>query len=381
MKKKLLITSESFLPRYDGVSRFITELVPYLTDEFDITILAPDYRKIYKKEKLPKISKVKLELVQVSSLKLWEYNPARLKPFKIIRLIRENDIVFVNGCGTLGSAAIMLAKLLGKPILNFVHVIDWELIPKYVPSKWLKKPLYFMSSIYAKIFYNLSDLLILSSEEIAEKLSLKRIIAPKTIINLGVGTKKFKPARNKQAHKKKYNLEDYFIIGYCGRLSKEKDPETILKAFRLLYPKYKDMRLLVIGEGLKEIEEKFKRNPNVIYLGRKNNVEEYYKLMDVFHFTSLTETTGLVLLEAMASGVPVISTKVGIADSVIINGKTGFLIDKRDYLTLAKLTEKLYKDRVLREEIGKKTREIIIENFNFEDSARRIKEVITKFSE
>ncbi len=378
-KKKLLITADSFLPRIDGVSRFITEVVPYLTERFKITIVAPDYTQQSKKEKIPKIRNVKIKLIPSSALNFWEYRPAKFKFFKVMEEVKKNNLVFVNGCGSIGNAAIVSAKILGKPIINLVHVLEWELIPKFVPVNWLKKPLYLISSVYAKILYNLSDLLIAPSEEVAAKLSAKGIIAPKTIVHLGIDTKRFKPARNKLTHKRKYHLEDYFIIGSCGRLSKEKDPDTILKAFRLLYPKYKNMRLLIIGDGLKEFKEKFEKSQNVIYLGKKSNVEEYYKLMDVFHFTSLTETTGLVLLEAMASGVPVISTRVGIANFIIKNGKTGYLIDKRDFLSLAKITEKLYKDRVTREDIGKNARKIITEKLSLENSANKIQKVLHTF--
>ncbi len=378
-KKKLLITTDSFFPKIDGTSRFVLEIIPFLKKHFDITIIAPDYRQIYKGEKLPKIKDVNLITIPLSWFGFGDYRAAKFKFFKVMNEVKKNDIIFVNVSGAIGSAAILSAKLFGKPIVNLVHVLEWEYIPRSISLNWLRRPMQIISTLYGKFLYNLSDLLIVPTEEVAAKLSSRGIIAPKTIATLGVDTKKFSPPKNKHSQKKKYKLEDYFVIGYCSRLSREKDPETVLKAFRILYPKYKDMRLLVIGDGLEEFKEKFRKGKNVIYLGKKTNVEEYYKLMDVFYFTSLTETTGFVILEAMSCALPVISTNVGIANFAIKNGKNGFIINKKDYLELAKATEKLYKDRTLREDIGKKARKTILEDFSFEKSASKIREILSNF--
>ena len=96
-KKKLLITTDSFAPRIDGVSRFITEIIPYLTDYFDITILAPDYTQQFKKEKISKIKNVKIRLIPLSGLRFGEYRAAKFKFFKVMEEVKKNDIILVKG--------------------------------------------------------------------------------------------------------------------------------------------------------------------------------------------------------------------------------------------------------------------------------------------
>jgi glycosyltransferase involved in cell wall biosynthesis len=78
----------------------------------------------------------------------------------------------------------------------------------------------------------------------------------------------------------------------------------------------------------------------------------------------------------MASGIPVISTKVGVSTKIISNGKNGFLVDFKDSYSISKILQKLGRDRVLREEIGRKARKAVEENFSWEKTCEGINHVL-----
>lgn len=373
MKPKLLIVSDSFLPRWDGVSRFLYELLPYLKDDFSITLLIPDFGKIPSYKNL---ERVKIERIPLSKKTYSDYQPPKLKTLKLRKLVKKADIVFTNTLGPLGIQSIIFSKLLRKSLASFVHSIEWELFSKSIAGKAKKKLVYFITKPIVTLLYNLTDMLIVPTEEVASIMSRNRILSPKTIVRLGVKTDFFRPSENKSKAKEELGLKDCFVVGFCGRLALEKDPMTLLRAFRLFLVKNKEARLLVVGSGIKLLEERFSKSRNVVFVGRQDDVRKYYSAMDVFCSTSLTETTGLTILEAMASGIPVISTKVGVSTKIISNGKNGFLVDFKDSYSISKILQKLGRDRVLREEIGRKARKAVEENFSWEKTCEGINNVL-----
>ena len=131
----------------------------------------------------------------------------------------------------------------------------------------------------------------------------------------------------------------YFIT--LGRLVRQKDHATLIKAFKLCNEKFKDSKLLILGQGsLKDDTEKLiqelQLENKVILLGFIENPFDYLKKSDVFVFSSIFEGFGNVLVEAMACGLPVISTNCPSGPSEILeNGKYGMLTKVGDEAELA----------------------------------------------
>lgn len=136
-----------------------------------------------------------------------------------------------------------------------------------------------------------------------------------------------------------------------GRFSKVKNQELMYRAFGLFLKHGYDARLLMLGKGeeeanLKALAEELGVSDRIEYTGYVDNVEDYLKTADVFLLSSHYEAQPLCVLEAMASGLPVISTDVGaVADIVKDNG---ILVPPGDVEAMAKAMEKLYLDEVLR---------------------------------
>lgn len=135
-----------------------------------------------------------------------------------------------------------------------------------------------------------------------------------TIIKNAIDVDKFiySPAI-RQEMRQKLKLEDKFVVGHVGRLDPQKNQMFLLDVFAELVKIKKHAVLLLIGDGadkdkLQKKVQKLNLTENVFFLGVKSNVAEYYQAFDVFVFPSEYEGLGIVLIEAQASGLPVLAS-------------------------------------------------------------------------
>src|SRR3989338_6656773 len=103
--KKLLIATDGFLPRWDGIASFLNEIIPRLQDDFDITVIAPDSGKLRQK--------YKAEIIRFGTINLRladNYYASLVNPFIILRETKKSDMVFVQCIGPIGIAGIIIAN-------------------------------------------------------------------------------------------------------------------------------------------------------------------------------------------------------------------------------------------------------------------------------
>jgi len=375
-KRKLLIATDNFLPRWDGISRFLNEILPLLATEYELTIVAPNFGKVKTDFTVKKI--------ELSKYGLGDYKSAKLKPKIIKEMIKKTDLVFTQTIGPIGATAVFYAKKYKKPVTSFIHNIEWELIPMATKNIILRRLLYPFMRIYCRFIYNKSDLLILPSEGTSEIISWQKIHTKKKVVYLGVNSKSFMPEKDRNEKeqneieklREKLGLKGFYVVGNHGRLAEEKDLFTLIRAFSWLTKKYDDVRLVIVGDGTEQIQKKLKATKNVILVPRTNEVEKYLNLFDVYVTTSLTETTSLATLEAMASGLPVISTPVGFIKEYIHNNYNGFLIEIKDNYTIYKTINLLKNNPELARKIGQRARKSILKQFEWKQTAEGILEAL-----
>jgi len=124
-KKKLVIASDSFMPRWDGIARFLSDLIPHIKDTYDITVLAPEHQGDFKH-----IEGVKIIRFPLSFLKFGDFVLPTVKLKLIKQTIKEADIVMINSIGPIGAFSIIYAHRFKKPSCAYIHSIDWELWAK-----------------------------------------------------------------------------------------------------------------------------------------------------------------------------------------------------------------------------------------------------------
>jgi sugar transferase (PEP-CTERM/EpsH1 system associated) len=169
--------------------------------------------------------------------------------------------------------------------------------------------------------------------------------AKNLLINNGVDIRQFSLKKGNDTLRKESNFpEDAFIIGTVGRIQDVKNHAGLIDAFILLresQPEKKSrLRLAIIGNGplFAKIETKIKEAgiADVVWLpGARDDVANLMQSFSVFAMTSIAEGTPVVILEAMASGLPIIATRVGGIPEVVIDGQTGKLVAASDTAAFA----------------------------------------------
>ncbi len=226
--------------------------------------------------------------------------------------------------------------------------------------------------------------IVCNSNSLAEQLVKLRLASPKKVTVLGKGssrgvdieafrqkTTSDKPAI--QQLRQQYNIpNDSHVIGFIGRITRDKGIIELIQAFKAIQPTHPDTRLLLIGpletgDPLPaNIRTQIEQDPLIITTGFTQATASHYHLMDILAFPSYREGFPNVVLEASACGVPVIGFDTTGTRDAIINGKTGYLVPLGDTEQLTAKLKQLLSDQEQREQMGQAARIWITENFSFE---------------
>ncbi len=377
-KPQLVIVSDNFLPRWDGIARFLAEIIPKLSEEFSISIIGPDFGMVKHPvaQHLRRHIKIPLQKGSVADFKL-----ARFRYRSIAREIAKADVVFTQTIGPIGALGIIIAKRKRKPLVSFIHNIETSLIPMAVAGGYLRKVLYPFTHFLVRRLYNKSSLLITPSEWVEDHLTWEGVRTRKINVRLGVDTKKFVAGKEKERMALRAKLgigEGDVVIGQHGRLGHEKDLKTLLRGFIRLQGKHKNIKLLFIGDGQAGIKKMFEQRAGVILTGKQDDVVPYLQALDIFILTSLTETTCLSALEAMSCGLPIVSTRVGFVKDYITEGETGLFFPFKDTYELSQKVEWLIQHPTLAKRMGEAGQEMVRKNFDWKDTIAGVAEALRK---
>lgn len=192
-----------------------------------------------------------------------------------------------------------------------------------------------------------------------------------TIYN-GVDLEKFSPRPQSACILEEFGFgKEDKIIGMVTKFASVKDHKTLLKAVNEIRKIYPRIKCLLVGDGLLkesvELEvESLKLGNNIIFPGKRDDIARILSIMDVFMLTSLVEGLPNTILEAMACGLPVVATNVGGIPEVVKNGKSGILVEPRDYRAIADAVMRLLENVSLRKEMGRRGREIVERKFGLD---------------
>lgn len=167
-----------------------------------------------------------------------------------------------------------------------------------------------------------------------------------------------------------YGIDDEVVFLTIGRYTEKKNQLGLIDAMGDVVESLPDARLFVVGHGV--LEDDLRRavadrnlDGNVVITGRVPSVEEYYALADVFVLPSLTEGLSVVLLEAMASGLPIVATDAPGSAEAVVDGETGYVVPLEDRTELARAMERLGADD-RRERFGQNGFERVRDTFSIQ---------------
>lgn len=217
------------------------------------------------------------------------------------------------------------------------------------------------------------------SADIADGLRAGRwVVEPKlhTVLN-GVDTAEFRPREDREQVRRELGLspEDR-VVGTVARLAPEKDQEGLLRAFALLREWMPEALLLLVGDGplrgrLEQLAAELRVANRVRFLGERTDVARLLGAMDLFTLPSRTEGTSLTLLEAMATGLPVVATAVGGTPEVVEDGRSGRLVPASCPPLLAEALGSVLAEPAGAAEMGRAGREIVQSRYSLDAMVHR----------
>jgi len=371
-KTKLLIIADTYYPKVDGTLKFMEEFIKRADKDFEISLLVPDYGQ-KKGNNVTYLDVYKsINISGYPSIKFSKHNRDLIK-----EKIKKANLVFIQGPALASYLGMRYAHRYGKPVVLYIHTIVWELFEKFLPKMFKK----IISRIIRKKslkYYNWCNEILVPYHDLKVQLQNSGVDTEISVAKLGVDIFKFSPVHDKKAWKIKFGIApEKTVIGYVGRISKEKNAHTLLDAFERLKNRRNNF-LLMVGDGPEDQIKDFKEHPNCIVTGFVDNVEDYLKAMDLFVMPSLTETTSLATLEAMSSGLPVVVTKVGFIKRYVVKDYNGLFFPKNSASLLAMKMERILKSPELKNRLGQNARKTISYSFSWERSINRIKRLLSK---
>ncbi len=173
------------------------------------------------------------------------------------------------------------------------------------------------------------------------------------------------------------------VIGYVGRIMPEKDLETWIRSAAIVAKQYPQATFVLVGEGrdgttldgLKALAASLGIADQLIFPGFRRDLPQVYAAFDVFVMSSLREGLPNSILEAMALGVPVVTTDVAGAKELVANEETGFVVDQKDFNHLASSILKILDQDSVRLQMGQAGRHRVETQFSFLQRLRRIEDL------
>jgi glycosyltransferase involved in cell wall biosynthesis len=267
----------------------------------------------------------------------------------------EPDLIHVATPGPVGLCGLIAAKLFGLPLVGSYHT---ELGP-YALHLTRDALVVDTFSLYVDWFYRQCTRVLAPTHAIASRLEASGLHSRVGVWGRGVDHELFTPTRRSDARRTELLAGGDLLLLSVGRVSEEKRLGVLLDAFTRVRRDAPGARLAVVGDG--PARERLEQNagPGIVFLGELHGPElaDVYANADVFCFPSTTDTFGQVLLEAGASGLPVVAAAVGGATELVENGVTGLLVPPDEPLALADGITTLALCPSVRLEMGERARE------------------------
>jgi glycosyltransferase involved in cell wall biosynthesis len=296
---------------------------------------------------------------------------------RIGRIIKKInlDIIHAQHFLVCGQIAWYYSKKFNIPLI-FTHHTRYDLFTDYVPliPKEISKPL---AQLLCAFYSDTCDGVIAPSQDVKNLLLKYKVKAPISVIPTGVDTEFFSK-NGSQFLRKKYNLsKNAFLLLTISRLDSGKNVSFLIESFRRISKKYANAYFIIVGGGpsKKDLELqsiKLGLEEKIIFTGEilHKKMPDYYSSADIFVFSSLIETQGLVIVEAMASGLPVVAVKANGAKDIITHKQNGFLCSQ-NIDEFSKTVSKLIRNPDLRKKVSENAIKTV-KDYSVEKSAKKL---------
>jgi len=346
---KIAIFTDTFLPQINGVTNTLSKMKEYM-DQRNIEYMFMIPGDISEKEELQNI-------VSFQSARFFLYPECRLTFPNYPEVSRqmdefEPDLIHVATEFSLGMMGLKYARKNNIMVTASYHTdlpgyMDYYGFPFLKPAVWK----------FLLWFHSFSRLNFAPSKHTENQLKQKGMENVR-VWGRGIDINKYSPEfYNKKVREDFAKMEELLLI-YVGRIAPEKELDVLMDAAEILDRKNIPYKLLMVGDGPSRRMLEEKNLPNVKFSGYKsgNELQNLYSSSDIFVFTSRSETYGNVILEAMASGLPVVSVLEGGVKENLIDGYNGIACEPGSGQSFADGIEKFAKNESLRREMSQNAR-------------------------
>ncbi len=344
---KIAFYTDTYLPAVDGVVASILNAKEELERRGHKVYVFTSGHSIAKP-----MTEIGKNVYAVHGVRFKAYPQYRLALFPFLTSQKLNsikpDIVHAHTPFMMGLSALAMARVNKIPIVGTFHTFftHKSVVEQYAGSQIAQRVMMRTAWPYARFFFRRCNLTIAPSRSTEKILNMHNITNTVTVPN-GVDTRRFNPRNSGVAIRKRMtDGGKQKIVLYVGRMSREKRIDVILKAARML--DRPDIRFVFVGTGpaahyYQHMAIDYKLKDNVRFTGfvSQEELPKYYAAADVLCTASTFETQGIVLLEALASGKPIIGPSRLAIKEIIKSGRNGETFTAGDALSLARKIEKV----------------------------------------
>lgn len=362
---KILIASDLHWPTINGVATFSRTLAQGLAARgHEVVVIAPSqigkrYKEVDKNHTVYRTRSVPFPFYQNFRISL---SPQR-EVKKIIDEF-EPDVIHIQMLMWIGQAAMKYGNRVGIPIVSTNHAMPENLMDNLRLLAPVARPISFMLKEYGRRFHSKSDCVTMPTQSAIDMFDVE-LPKPMLAISNGIDLSRFQAGRVPKTLYKKYKIpEKRKIITYVGRLDAEKHLQVLVKAFARV-KKNKDAHLVIVGDGtdrenLVELVRELKLVKRTTFTGRvpDEDLTLLHRIGSVFAMPSPAELQSIALLEAMASGKPVVAVDAGALKELCQDGVNGVLCETDNVVQMADGLTKILDDDKLAKQYGAKSLEI-----------------------
>ncbi|AEH50971.1 glycosyltransferase family 4 protein [Pseudothermotoga thermarum] len=315
----------------------------------------------------------------------WEKNhfvPSSGRLLPIINFLKQNKIEVIHSHApfALGFRALAVQKYLGLPHVHTYHTLLVE-YRHYIPKPL--RPSAKSVEEFSSWFCNMVNRVVAPTEKIKSELISYGVKRPIDVVPTGIDVEHFQKPCSSDI-RKKFNIDKTCkLLLYVGRLAHEKNVLFLLDVLKKLREKHLNVHLLFVGDGpareeILDYAIEINVDDFITLAGAVNRDElpDYYQQADLFVFASTTETQGLVVLEALAAGTPVVAVKkMGIAN-VLKEHEGALLVDEPNVHVFAEKVEQILSNHSLYENMRQRGKEYVASNWSME---KRVKELLETY--
>jgi glycosyltransferase involved in cell wall biosynthesis len=318
---RVSIITETYFPQVNGVSRTLGQLVRVLTEAGDVVqLIQPNYGET--------AARKHDHLVRSVSLPFYKELFLPLPPFRAVRRAIDAfapEVVHIATEATLGLSVLRHALRRGFPTVSSFHT-NFDQYSAHYRIGWTKGVIW----RYLRWFHNRTrETYVPSLATIAdlERRGFERLV----LWPRGVDGSLFRPdrpARDVIRRSLGFNPDDV-VIGHVSRIAAEKNIGYLGEALERVEAARPNVRVLIVGDGPARPALEARLGAAARFAGYRSgdDLADHYAAADIFAFASLTETFGNVIIEAMASGLPVVAVRAGGPGDTVRPGETGLLVE------------------------------------------------------